>query len=552
MSKFSKFLWMGYDIMLGFEPELENPGSNRNDNWEELYNTIRWIEELCNHQKLGYLSKQCSKKTGQLQVLVNDETGIGVPAQIKFFPLVYEKAENSYHREEKEINFIREITDQNGRLHTILPVGIYDAEITRGSEYQITNTSFYVYSNKISILTIELNPILDLKAAGWYCGDLHHHSVYSSPVYGGTDPVIETPLSVSLSMKAMGASFGALSDHHNILNHKEWNDLKNDSFFPIPSKEISTSNGHVMSLGVKEDVIYHIPDQKERTDTILRREFIRVTDQIKELGGLPQINHPKDPSSSLSWNEDFNDILSAFDTMELWNGSVPMIKGSSNYRAFLFWQKLLEEGHYIPVTAGSDTHNILANDYHEIYNKLSWMAELIASGRVSLPEELRAQTVLLDSLFTISMPILKKWAEHNLTSAGVRTYVHVEGDITQKKLLEGLRRGHSFLTNGPILLPEIEGRGPGEVITGKSEKVDINIKLIANLPLKKITIYSNGNRTWEYTLEPEDEQKKKYDYSRTLYDFDVRNVQWLFFTAEDDCSNMAITNPVFFEDISES
>lgn len=549
MSKFVKFLLLGYDIMIGFEPEMEKSGGNRNDNVEELYSTIRWIEEVCNHHRLSYLPKQYSKKTGQVRVQVNDETGKGVPAQIKFFPLIYEKAENSYRREQKEINFIREITDQNGRLHKMLPVGIYEAEIARGSEYEITNVSFYVYSNKVSGLTIELIPMLNLKSEGWYCGDLHHHSIYSSPVYGGTDPVTETPQGVALSMEAMGASFGALSDHHNILNQQEWSATKSASFLPLPSKEISTSNGHIMSLGVEEDVIYQIPDQDNRSDTTLRREFIRVTEQIKELGGLPQINHPKDPSTSLSWNEDFNDILSCFETMELWNGSVPMMIGSSNYRTFLLWQKLLEKGCYIPATAGSDTHNILANDYHEIYNKLSRMAGLLSTERISLPKELHTQAVLLDKFFATSMPILKKWAECNLSSAGVRTYVHVEGELTQKKLLESLRRGHSFLTNGPILLPEIEGKHPGDVIKRKWEKVNINIRLIANLPLKKIMIYYNGNRSMEYHLEADDTQRKKYDYSRTLYDFDVRDVKWMFFAAEDDCTNMVITNPIFFENM---
>ena len=65
-------------------------------------------------------------------------------------------------------------------------------------------------------------------------------------------------------MRAMGLSYGALSDHHNTLNHDIWRAQEKEDFLPIVSKEISTTNGHVMALGVEKDVIYHAPGKSGR------------------------------------------------------------------------------------------------------------------------------------------------------------------------------------------------------------------------------------------------------------------------------------------------
>lgn len=158
--------------------------------------------------------------------------------------------------------------------------------------------------------------------------------------------MVESPSEVCNSMMAMGLFFGALSDHHNVLNHEAWKKEKKENFLPVISKEISTSNGHVMALGVEEDVIYAIPDDKDRTDEKLRNEFQRIVQQIKDEKGLAQLNHPRDLSVSISWNPDFYDMINIFETVEIWNGSNPMLAGSTNDMAYRLWVELLRQGRY--------------------------------------------------------------------------------------------------------------------------------------------------------------------------------------------------------------
>ena len=121
-------------------------------------------------------------------------------------------------------------------------------------------------------------------------------------------------------MKSLGMQFGALSDHHNVLNHEEWQ-RQNNNFTPIISKEISTSNGHVLQLGVDDDVIYEIPNGKERTTENLRNEFIRICNEIRKKDGLPQVNNPFDVSFSTRYNSEFWDMVKIFESIEIWNGA---------------------------------------------------------------------------------------------------------------------------------------------------------------------------------------------------------------------------------------
>ena len=128
---------------------------------------------------------------------------------------------------------------------------------------------------------------------------------------------------------------------------------------------------------------------------------------------------------------------------------------------------------------------------------------------------------------------MEKWAESNLTSGGVRTYVKLEGKPTVQKVLDALRKGQSFLTNGPILYAEPRKEGMALTILG-------------NLPLEQLYIYGSGGyeRKMALTEREETQGKKYYDYSLILpWNEEIRECRWLFFVAAYDFTNLEITNP---------
>lgn len=478
--------------------------------------------------------------------------GLGTPAQVKLFKLLEGETPETFNRVNGKITMIRDMTGFDGCLSRKLTPGRYVVEISKGSEYEIITDAIEIEENKLTRIGYELNRFVNLEEEGWMAGELHHHSVYSSPTFNGDDDVVETPQEIANSQMAMGLAYGALSDHHIILQHPAWKAMKRENFVPIISKEISTSNGHVMAMGVPKDVIYAIPQPEDRTDEYLRKEFVRITDEIKENGGLAQINHPRDLQKAISWNPDFEDMLDIFETMEIWNGSNPMMSGSTNDAARDLWHRCMQKGLFLPATTGSDTHNICADDYHILFDQVMDTLDAIKESRTELEKEFADETHTMLEIGEKLLPILEKWAETCLTSGCVRTYVYF--DATQPtaathnstNILNTLRKGNSFLTNGPILIPKVNGKLPGErlKVADNTAELSIDLKILANRELSKLQICTENGVRKELPLTGQKENGF-YDYSLSLKEAAYGD-NYMYFVVQDDCTNMAISNPVIF------
>ncbi|MCR5824843.1 MAG: CehA/McbA family metallohydrolase [Lachnospiraceae bacterium] len=509
-------------------------------------------------------------KTAKLSVKVRDENGDPLIAEIRLYP--NDKASrdgvtsgytNDYkikHIEEiaEEIygapydvdptsdyvwyDYFRRTTAENGEFSEELPVGRYRLVCDKGSEFEVVETAV----NVPGTTEVTLRRLVDMGKDSWYVGDLHHHSVFSSPLYPpqGTDYVYDTPEMIQNSMRAKGLTFGALSDHHNVLNHRTWEKLVTPDFLPILSKEISTSNGHVLQLNTDPDVIYHIPEEKDRTPEIMRAEYRRITDEIKGFGGHPQINHPRDMQKAISFPPEFTDMIDIFKTIEIWNGSHPLAEGCTNGNAMQLWLDCLEKGTFLGATTGSDTHEITCEFW---FDSLAYVFGLYTAVKAALDNTLEAKNekgVILEGenlelahyfvdLLTEELPILKHWGEVNLSSGCVRTYVHAEGERTPENLLKNLEQGHSFLTNGPIIEAKLQDDGTAE------------LKIVSNRPLSRLLVYSNGQSIEEFDLADPADLNGGFDYSCTV-NLNTEGKKWFIFRLlGEDVVTEAITNPVF-------
>ncbi len=119
--------------------------------------------------------------------------GLGTPAQIKFFKLLEGETPEEFDRVNGKITMIRDITGFDGCLRRYLREGRYVVEISKGSEYEIITDYLEVKKGELEKRNYELKRFIDLDKMGWISGDLHHHSIYSSPVFKGDDDVVETP-----------------------------------------------------------------------------------------------------------------------------------------------------------------------------------------------------------------------------------------------------------------------------------------------------------------------------------------------------------------------
>lgn len=539
--KIKKFL----SIILGIIQGMDSTYSYSAD---EAYNFILKLEAGLKEIGIQYNQEKKQDKQGLLHLKVVNKDGKGIPAEVKIFPINLIEDINNYNKINGKIEFTRINTYFNGEIEVNLSSNKnYLLEVSKGPEYEMVKKYIQIAQNQVMSQTVKLDRLINLQDEKWYPGDLHHHSIYSSPVHGGTDPVVETVEEVLNAMQATGLAYGALSDHHNIKNHEEWKAVESKEFIPILSKEISTTNGHVMALGVDSEVTYKIPIEEERSQKLLRNEFLRVAQEIKTLGGMPQINHPRETNPSIAFPVEFTDIIDIFETMEIWNGSNPMLKGTTNYEALRLWIELLNQGRYIPATTGSDTHNIKANDYNEIMEKLTWLIEESNKNINLFSEEVQ-------DLLKYTVPnckkvigLVEKWAKENVGTGGVRTYVYVPEALTSKNILEGLRKGNSFLTNGPLLIPSIQERIPGQVINPTQDFVNIHIRLMSHKPLIYLKLYTDKGILYTIELETCEGKKKLYDYSRELMNVNLKDSKWIIFIAVSDHTNLVITNPIFIE-----
>ncbi len=201
----------------------------------------------------------------------------------------------------------------------------------------------------------------------WLAGDLHVHTCYSHDAYcppddDNTGPEEFYTLSAPVSERFLEASLRGL-DYLAITDHNDVRSVTDPGFgafgvIGIPGYENSLS-GHAQMLGAD-----HIYDNGSGSAA----DVNALADELRADGGVFQVNHageglltPLDENcsdtSQLDWSYGFDVIP---DTVEVWNISYlhqpPLPSGSSNDDAVKYWECMLDRGHRIGATGGSDSH----------------------------------------------------------------------------------------------------------------------------------------------------------------------------------------------------
>ena len=523
----------------GGKGELKLPASNTMERLEHY--------KMVGEEKRTRVPKEPS---GVLCVQVTDKENAPLIAEVKLFPVADGMTLEHFSYANNEPEFVREYTQKNGIFEKGLEAGAYVMEVSKGSEYTILQNVIEVKPGEKTESVVKLHRFVDMTKKHWYVGDLHHHSVYSSPLFPpqGTDYVFDTVEEVAMSMQAKGLTFGALSDHHNVLNHREWEKTETPEFLPIWSKEISTSNGHILSLNVDKDVIYDIPSEENRTQEYLRNEFIRTTREIRDEGGFPQVNHPRDMQKAISYPPEFTDMIEIFDTIEIWNGSHPLEAGTTNDDAFRLWLSLLEEGRFLPATTGSDTHDIGLETWMASFNYVIGLYRAVKEQKNNMASELQKKADYFLGMLEPQLDKMQVWLKTNLTSGCVRTYICAPGERTPKNLLTHNKAGHSFVTNGPVLTASINGKSMGEtaVYPVDAERLTAQLTILSNRPLENLYVWQNGGRVEEIALPKVEPENGCFDYSGEIL-LSAENAKWVFFQVKADYNVQALTNPIFLE-----
>ncbi len=123
------------------------------------------------------------------------------------------------------------------------------------------------------------------------------------------------------------------------------------------------------------------------------------------------------------------------------------------------------------------------------------------------------------------------------------TYVTAKTAPTPREFVQQVAAGASFVTSGPMLLLEVNGRSPGDFLSFESEpkiEVDVNINVLSPIyPVRYVEIIQNG-RVVERKFAPD---------SRVWWEFSsnvpVLRSGWIAIRAYGDAGTDAHTNPVY-------
>ncbi len=158
--------------------------------------------------------------------------------------------------------------------------------------------------------------------------DLHLHSEYSVDGMGSPEEIIKI-------LKKKGLDGMAITDHNNIDGSLKAIKIAPKDFIVIPGVEISTSNGHIIALNVRE--------------TVQRELSVEETvDKILDLGGIPIVPHLYRNMSGID-KDKLMKIRSKVSAIEVFNScSVPL----TNLKIVKLAKELNLGG-----TGGSDSHD---------------------------------------------------------------------------------------------------------------------------------------------------------------------------------------------------
>ncbi len=419
---------------------------------------------------------------GDIIGTVVDEVGKPLIAQIRFF--------------DGDGALVKRVqTDLEGVFETMLEEGHYTLEVSKGYEYESKELTIEVKKGEpLSLNNISLTRLTDWTAKDYYCGDLHQHSHFSKDGVNTVEEILKGDL-------ANGLNFGALSDHDSIDGNDEWLSIAEElDFLAIPAQEITTKQGHYVAINTSELI--------DMTTIDSETNLTEMIDQIHQVGGLAQINHP-------GRDFPFWEMVNRFDAIEIWNGkAMPPLPNQSeideSYRCNQIskekWFELLNSGVKITALGNSDNHDI--------------------SG-----EQIRA-SISENELFN-------KWMAEGLYNGNPRNYVKAK-EATIDGILDGIKNGHVFITNGPLMDITLNEVTFGDTLEDPSE-VEVSYLIASNnSPLNVLNIIADG-KVIETIALAED-----VPTIGTLT-LNLSNYKWVVFEVLTKSYAYAISNPIYMK-----
>jgi hypothetical protein len=305
----------------------------------------------------------------------------------------------------------------DGSYASKLPTGTYELVVTRGPEYEAYHGSFEVKNGETSKVTVAMKRFADQPAKGWYSGDAHIHVTRDDVA----DPRIWG------FVAAEDVHVGNLLEMGNIQNvyfkqPAAWGKesrFERDGHFIVSGQESPRTKqmGHTIHFNISRPV--HLSTE----DYFL---YHKVFEEVQKQGGISGFAH-------MGWRE-------ASEPQE--NGVAKMDRGL----AMLAPLNLVD------------------------------FIEVLQGGRLVYDGWYR----LLNLGYRIVPAAGTDWPYTDFPGV-VRSYVKLKGPLNLDAWFASFNAGHTFVTNGPLLELNINGKSMGEELrVKKGAKLTISAEATLN------------------------------------------------------------------------
>jgi hypothetical protein len=324
----------------------------------------------------------------------------------------------------------------------------------RGLEYEPVEVKLHAPSSGRRNETVRLKRWSEMAKEGWRSGDVHVHLHYGGEyLLGPEDASLVQRAEDVHFMNMMVANQGSAFVHDRAFFEGKPHELSDGDHILRWGEEYRNDfYGHLCMYGITELVppIYSGFRLSEHPHDVPANSV--AADHCHTLGGTLSYAHP------LFGSCDLDRVFAQPRTVEAKELPVDVALGkidaldvmsypSVELETSRLWYRLLNCGFRLPATAGTDTFMNLAGN-----------------GRFSNPP------------------------------AGNRVFVQVEGKLTTESWCEGVRRGRTFVTNGPMLRLSVDGEGIGSDIDGTpGSEVVVKGEARSYVSIERLELVVNGD-----------------------------------------------------------
>ena len=386
---------------------------------------------------------------GRASVRIVDSAEVRVPGKVTFqgsalTPTPYFRPENPAYDDGYWESVKNSVFPVNADKEIELPVGSYSVSASRGPEYSIDERTVRISKGKTEVLQFVIDRVLE--RPDLISMDSHLHTLES-------DGAVDVAEKVR-AIVAEGIDVAVATDHNFPVDYRPViEDLGlHDHLMALAGAEVTVPerldyNSYPMT--VQPDEPNHGAIDALSTDIGGRFEASRARDR----GVVLQINHPRswqfdyfnwhglDPESAAFAYEGLD---LSFDVLEVVNGAI--YETPNNEATRNDWFNLLRRGYFFPLVGTSDSHEI---DHDEPGYSRTWIY------RGDPPDR----------------------------------------PVNVDLLMQSVREGRSFASNGPILDLTVSGRyRPGDTVTAVNGIVEVEVDVWSApwIEAGTVQIYING------------------------------------------------------------